>query len=104
MSSTFNCTQGTCLTMEWYYAIGGDRNGPVNEEEFQQLVQQGVITPQTLVWRQGFTDWQPYGASAPPSGVGDPPVVNATCAGCGGSFSPADVIPLAGGLYCATCK
>ena len=35
--------------MDWYYAVGADRKGPVTEEELQGLVQQGVITPQTLV-------------------------------------------------------
>jgi hypothetical protein len=90
--------------MDWYYANGADRNGPVNEEEFQRLVQQGVITPQTLVWRQGFSDWRPYGESASPSTADGAVEVPVTCDGCGGSFSRNDVIPMAEGFYCAACK
>src|SRR5690349_24364732 len=93
--------------MDWYYAAGTDRKGPISEEEFQQLVQQGVITSQTLVWREGFADWRPYGQStsaAPPIIADAPPSGNVICAGCGGSFSRNDVIPLAEGLYCAACK
>jgi len=92
--------------MDWYYAIDADRKGPVNEEEFQRLVDQGVITPQTLVWRQGFSNWQPYAASTAPASAGNAPETNATvtCAGCGRSFASNDVIQLAEGSYCAACK
>lgn len=30
--------------MEWYYAQDNERLGPVNEQEFSGLVQQGIIT------------------------------------------------------------
>src|SRR5262245_55561853 len=96
--------RGRSLSMDWYYAIGAERKGPLNEQEFQQLIQQGVITAETLVWREGFSDWQPLGARATPSTGGHAPRVNVTCAGCGGSFLPSEVISLGKGLYCATCK
>ena len=90
--------------MEWYYALGGDRKGPVGDQEFQNLVQQGFITAQTLVWREGMTEWQPYGGGTPP-----PLLTNATdggvvCAGCGRTFPGTEVISLDGNLYCAGCK
>jgi len=90
--------------MDWYYAIGADQKGPFNDEELQRLVQQGVITSQTLVWRQGFSDWQPYGGSAAPSSAGGAPEAHVTCDECGGSFSRSDVIRMAEGFYCAACK
>jgi len=90
--------------MDWYYAIDADQKGPVKEEEFQQLVQQGVITPQTLVWKEGFSEWRPYGESAASSRPGGALGESVTCTGCGGSFSRSDVIPLGEGLYCASCK
>ena len=90
--------------MDWYYAIGADQKGPFNDEELQRLVQQGVITSQTLVWRQGFSDWQPYGGSAAPSSAGGAPEAHVTCDECGGSFSRCDVIRMAEGFYCAACK
>ncbi|MCC5023180.1 MAG: DUF4339 domain-containing protein [Candidatus Synoicihabitans palmerolidicus] len=30
--------------MQWYYAIDGERNGPVSEQEFAQLIANGVVT------------------------------------------------------------
>src|SRR3954468_158075 len=90
--------------MNWYYAIAGERKGPVTEEQFQALAQQGIVTPQTLVWREGMAAWAPYGtfgdASAAPLS-GTPAFV---CAGCGGSFSAGEVIPLEGHSHCARCK
>lgn len=64
--------------MDWYYAVDNQRMGPVSEEEFQRLVAQGVVTPETLVWQSGLTDWQPYGqlqpaAPPPPPDMGPPP-------------------------------
>ena len=53
-------------SMDWYYAAGADRKGPVSEEEFQRLVQQGVVTSQTLVWHEGMANWQPHGGGTPP--------------------------------------
>lgn len=55
--------------MQWYYAIGEQRLGPLSQPEFDQLVQAGTITAQTLVWREGMAAWQPWasvsgGASA----------------------------------------
>lgn len=61
--------------MQWYYALSGQRMGPVSEAEFARLVQDGTIKPETMVWRHGFANWQPYAAVAvmPPgeSGAAD---------------------------------
>ncbi|PTY08248.1 RDD family protein [Opitutaceae bacterium EW11] len=51
--------------MQWYYAINGQRQGPVTEAEFEQLLRDGVIRPDTLVWRQGMANWQRHGDVAP---------------------------------------
>ena len=53
-----------------YYAINGQRQGPIAPVEFERLVSTGVITDQTLVWKDGMADWKPYGevkASLPPT-------------------------------------
>lgn len=44
-----------------YYAINGQRQGPIAPVEFERLVSTGVITDQTLVWKEGMSDWKPYG-------------------------------------------
>lgn len=46
--------------MEWYYAQNNQQQGPVSEVEFKGLVTSGIVTDQTLVWRAGMTNWQPY--------------------------------------------
>lgn len=50
--------------MQWYYAIDGVRHGPVPTEELVRLVQAGTIRADTLVWRSGMPEWQPYGQIA----------------------------------------
>ena len=90
--------------MEWYYVQGGDRKGPVAEEEFQRLTQQGVITSGTLVWREGMPNWEPYAGAVSSPALAAATTDSVTCAGCGKSFARADVIPLGTGVYCATCK
>lgn len=46
--------------MQWYYAVGDQRHGPVEQAEFDRLVSAGTITGATLVWRAGMAQWQPY--------------------------------------------
>ena len=50
--------------MNWHYAINGENRGPVADDEFQRLVQQGVITRETLVWREGMVNWAQYRGTA----------------------------------------
>ncbi len=51
--------------MDWYYAINGQRVGPVSESNFAQLVANGVITDDTLVWRKGMEQWTRWDEVAP---------------------------------------
>ena len=90
--------------MEWYYAIGTDRKGPVSEEEFQRLVAQGVIASGTLVWREGMANWQPHGGGTPPPVAGAAMTGDVVCAGCGSSFPSSEVVSVANASYCAACK
>lgn len=86
--------------MEWYYAAGDDRKGPVADGEFQSLVQQGVIQARTLVWHEGLTEWQPHGSLA-----ATPAKDAATvCGSCGRKVAPTEIFALSGVPYCATCK
>lgn len=43
--------------MQWFYADQGKSAGPVSEDEFQNLVASGKITPNTLVWHEGMAEW-----------------------------------------------
>lgn len=89
--------------MNWYYAVGTERQGPVAQEDFDRLVQQGVITPVTMVWREGMADWQPYSQQQPPTAAGQR-TAGVLCGGCGQSFTPDNVVSLGGAFFCAACK
>ena len=60
--------------MQWYYAVGDQRHGPVEQAEFERLVANGTIRHDTLVWQQGMAQWQPYATVA--GGATPPPVVD----------------------------
>lgn len=87
--------------MNWYYALDGKKVGPVTEEEFQRLTAQGVITPQTLVWREGMADWEPRGSVALSSAAEAGLLV---CAGCGRQLPASEIFVLSGLQYCGACK
>jgi uncharacterized RDD family membrane protein YckC len=50
--------------MQWFYSNEGQRLGPASQAEFDKLVHDGVIAADTLVWREGMTDWRPYSTVA----------------------------------------
>lgn len=94
--------------MEWYYALNGQQNGPVNEAEFNRLVSTGVIRPDTLVWHSGLAEWQPLAKVQPVAAA--PPVAapggasGVVCAQCGGIFPPDQVVKFGSAPVCASCK
>ncbi len=45
--------------MNWYYVHGSETVGPITEEEFNELRYSGVITDETMVWQEGWSDWLP---------------------------------------------
>jgi uncharacterized RDD family membrane protein YckC len=53
--------------MTWYYAVGGRQMGPVDESALDDLVRQGAVRDDTLVWREGMENWQPHGVVRPRS-------------------------------------
>lgn len=98
--------------MDWYYAIGGDRRGPVDEQSFDELVRLGNITPDTLVWRDGMADWQPLKTALPaapsPAPVtapsANPSLQYVSCSQCGRMVLSGDVVNMGGKQFCAACK
>jgi uncharacterized membrane protein YjgN (DUF898 family) len=65
--------------MNWYYAVNGQQFGPIDAAEFSRKVAEGIITANTLVWREGMVDWRPWREVAGdvgnglPAGVPPPP-------------------------------
>ncbi|GEM_PF-2704941 len=42
---------------EWWYGVGSQRSGPTDEAGLKRLLQDGTVSPGTLVWREGFDSW-----------------------------------------------
>jgi len=59
--------------MNWYYALNGQQQGPVSEQEIVQLTSSGIITASTLIWRDGLPDWQPVSVALP-AALGTAPI------------------------------
>src|SRR5512132_30825 len=96
----FRCQIFQALRMDWFYVSDNQQRGPVAEAQMEELVQSGVVGPDTLVWRRGLGEWQPLhavwssGTSTPPptlvaTAVG---IGGATCAECGQVFSHSDMV------------
>jgi GYF domain 2 len=81
----------------WFYASEGKQQGPYPEGQFRDLIAQGVVRADTLVWSEGMAGWQKAadipgligGAGVPPMvPTGGPPMTGGyTGAGGGGSLS-----------------
>lgn len=66
--------------MTWFYAVGQQQQGPVTEAQLHALAKDGVVTADTLVWRDGLPNWQPYRSVAPATEALPPAVPNAVTA------------------------
>ena len=44
--------------MQWYYALDGQRIGPVPHAELERLIQNRTLAGDALVWRQGMDQWK----------------------------------------------
>ncbi len=114
--------------MNWYYTDGQKRVGPVTDYEIEQLVLQGKIGPDTLVWNELVSRWQPYGkikrdnsnvsAAAPQektteSGVDSERLFTSepfegkkmsACVECGRRFPDEEMVAYGDSMICASCK
>jgi hypothetical protein len=62
----------------WFYASEGKQQGPYPEGQFRDLIAQGVVRGDTLVWSEGMAGWQ-KAAEIPGlmTGGGAPPIIPA---------------------------
>ena len=89
---------------KWYYLKSEERLGPLDQSAFDELARQGTIAPETLVWRDGMADWQPYGQAVQAPSAEQMAGDHVACAQCGGVFLKEDVISFQGNCVCANCK
>lgn len=106
--------------MNWYYAAGGQQQGPVDDAQLDALIQSGTVTQDTLIWREGMTNWQPLRQARPAAGgssaptappMAAPPIAGGAassgevvCAECGKMFTRDNAIQYGTAWVCATCK
>ena len=57
--------------MNWFYVDAGQQAGPVPDEQLDEFVRSGKVRRDTLVWREGMPNWQPY-SQARPEGIQPP--------------------------------
>lgn len=95
--------------MQWFYAHNGQQAGPLSEPELDQLFQAASLPPDTLVWREGMANWQPYSAvrlprPAPTPSMAPPILDQAVCVECQRVFGRSDLLRYENVFVCATCK
>jgi hypothetical protein len=61
----------------WFYASEGKQQGPYPEGQFRDLIAQGIVRPDTLVWSEGMAGWQKAAEIPGLIGSGAPPMVPA---------------------------
>lgn len=44
---------------DWFYGKDNAQHGPVSDLEIRNLISTGQITQETIIWREGMTDWLP---------------------------------------------
>lgn len=47
--------------LQWYYGQNGVQGGPVSLADMRQLVSNGQLRREDLVWREGMPNWAPAG-------------------------------------------
>jgi len=90
--------------MNWFYSLDGQQSGPVSDSQMDDLLRSGKINRNTLVWREGMTDWQPLNQvrHAEPSLSGAQLVT--VCVECGRAFPADELVQLNRSWVCAQCK
>jgi uncharacterized RDD family membrane protein YckC len=95
--------------MHWYYASQGRQSVPVEDTELDELVRQGVLRPDTLVWHEGLDNWQPYSSLRGPVQPPPMPMVavgpgSGYCAECGRVFPFSELVAIGQVTVCGVCK
>ena len=96
--------------MDWYYADGKRKVGPISKEEIRSLVQAKKINSKTLVWRQGMKDWEELGKIAKQKQSSAQQLQEtaatgqAVCSECGRTFPEEELISFENAKVCAGCK
>jgi hypothetical protein len=67
---------GRPLKREWFYVVNGASTGPVDIYEMRRLLETGVLTGETYVWKEGMSDWTKLSQTELAAYIPQPPVYN----------------------------
>jgi uncharacterized RDD family membrane protein YckC len=97
--------------MKWYYADAGRQVGPVDEAQLDELLRNGAVRDDTLIWREGMATWQTHSAvRGPAKPVPIPaaavPIAVETrfCSECGRPFPVHELVSIGTATICGQCK
>ena len=94
--------------MQWYYSDQGEKKGPVEESLLDSLVASGVVRDETLVWREGLSNWQTHASLRGPRSAAAVPAQTvpqtAVCGSCGRQFPISELVSIGSASICAACK
>ncbi len=103
--------------MEWHYTLNDEAVGPVPEDEIKDLLAQGTINSESMVWNETFEDWKPLSDTNLAALVSTIPVADAApaqnitaeadsdfCSICGKAFPHDELVDINGNNSCAECK
>ncbi len=63
------------MSKQWFYAANGQQQGPYAETQFRDLVGNGTVRADTLVWTEGMAGWQKAAEIPGLMQAGGPPVL-----------------------------
>lgn len=81
--------------MTWFYAKDGQQLGPVSEEQLRSLSENGELSSDDLIWKEGMADWASF-----ESVFGD----KVSCPTCGSLVSQNELIPAGDTHVCPNCR
>lgn len=104
--------------MNWYYGLNGETVGPVDENQMVELINQGTVVSNTLVWNDQMGDawitvaeselnrYLGEGTELASEGGQNMPVAGGSgfCSLCGNQFSESDLVEIGDLCSCAACK
>jgi hypothetical protein len=47
------------MTEQWFYGVGGERQGPVSGRQLRELAEEGRIQPADTIWKEGVAEGVP---------------------------------------------
>lgn len=90
--------------MNWYYEENGQQQGPISQEQLDELIKTGTVLATTLVWREGMSEWQPLSQQQSELSSSVSEDLIQTCAMCNQMLPASEMLKIGNSCICANCK